>query len=409
MRALSALSLAVAAVVTPPLSARAQPQTRTTLHLVRGTGNPLEVRVAQEALENAFAARKELGFVPIQELLEPRASLEKAIREAAGEVAKGRTALENLEVTEGVAAFTKAIALRERAFTLLAENPDEVLAHAEILAELAVAHFLADEKKQAEQILGGAFVLAPKLEFDKKKHPPQMKRLFDTTRFLLDEVGAGELRVATTPRGAAVRINGTLVGYAPVKAKQIAAGRNLVTVSLPGYATRSVAVAAEGGGREIRIQLSELPGGIAGELAGAARGGELANGSFSAAARRLGVRWLVVGTASARDEKIETTLTAFDALRQRVAGQVRGSLLVASIERDAQGLVASLLAVASQPPAVARKRGGPSALTRFYRSPYFWPVVGGVLGAAAVGAGLGIYFGTREADGDRGRRFLVFY
>jgi hypothetical protein len=395
-----------------PLAAHAE-LPKATLHLVRGAGNPLEIRVAGEALEAALALRRELGFVSRQELLEPRAALDVVLANADTEVAKGRTAIENLEIAEGVSALARAIAQRERAWVALAENPEAVDTHAQLLAELAVAQFLAGDQKKAEATLGGAFVLAPKLEFDKKKHPPQMKRLFDSTRFLLDEVGAGELAIATTPQGAAVRVNGTLVGYSPVQAKQIGAGRNLVTVSLPGYATRTLPVDCAGGGKvtRVRIQLSELEGGIAAALAGAAReAGGGRSSSASAVARRLGVRWLFVGSASARDEKVSVVLHAYDASGQ-ASGQVRGTLEVPTLERDAQALAGSLVALLTRPAApVAKAPSGPSFVTRVYRSPYFWPVVGGVLAAAAVGAGLGVYFGTRgEGTGDRDRRFLILY
>jgi hypothetical protein len=83
-----------------------------------------------------------------------------------------------------------------------------------------------------------------------------------------------------------------------------------------------------------------------------------------------------------------------------------------SAERDALELVSGLVAVMSRPPPPApAKRRSASWLARFYRSSYFWPVVGGVLGAAAIGTGvgLGVYYGTRGGTGDRDRRFITFY
>jgi hypothetical protein len=49
--------------------------------------------------------------------------------------------------------------------------------------------------------------------------------------------GPGAIDIDSRPRGAQVSIDGRLLGAAPLRAADLAAGEHLVTIELPGYAT----------------------------------------------------------------------------------------------------------------------------------------------------------------------------
>jgi len=371
------------------------------------------VRAVNDALEAALAKRTELSFTPLRELLQPPASMDKRLAKAKAEAARGRQLLENLEVPEGLAAIEKAVSLSERSLVRLAETSG-LASHATLLTDLAFAHFMAGDKKKCEAALIRAFVLAPKLEFDRKRFPPEMKRLFESTRFLLDELGTGTLVVKVVPEGAAVRVDGTAMGAAPVTAPDLIAGPNLVTASVPGYRTQTVnAIVEPGKTVETTLRLKELKGNVAGLLHSAV--GEAQAGVpqrwLAEAAARVKQSVLFIGGANARGDLVELDVIAYDAVKGRVAGRVKTTVAIPEAEREASTVASSLIATMNLEVVAARPTGpkGPSWVVRFYRSKYFWPVVGGVLGAAAIGTGLGVglYYGTRGSDRDR--RFLLYH
>jgi hypothetical protein len=49
--------------------------------------------------------------------------------------------------------------------------------------------------------------------------------------------GPGAIDIDSRPRGAQVRVDGRLLGAAPMRALDLTAGEHLVTLELPGYAT----------------------------------------------------------------------------------------------------------------------------------------------------------------------------
>jgi hypothetical protein len=312
-----------------------------------------------------------------------------------------------------VAALVQSAKLQEQAFHEASRTSAGVAELASTLGDLALAYFMAGDKDRAQQALVQAFVLAPKQEFDTKKYPPQMRRLFEATRFLMDELGTGDARIVTLPAGAEVRANGALVGLSPVLARGLPATRCLVSVSHPGFRTRTTVLTVQAGKTVTEtVRLDELPGRAAAVLEEAVA--EAVAGSsqrrLSEAARLLG-RQLVFLAQTERDQDtgLQVRLYAYDATAGRVLGHGQ-SRLSAESEEAAQALVASVMAMVLRPPdrPVAK---GPSWVARFYRSRYFWPVVGGVAGAAviATGVGLGVYYGTLADTGDRDRRFVILH
>ena len=411
-RGLAAL-VSVLAVCGPEASlAQMRGGTTATLHVHRRSGNGLQLHAVQELLESQLAGRPELRFRPIGQILEPSGLVKQQLQLARTRATEGRARLENLEVTEGVAAIEESTKLREQVFHEVSRTAAGVAELASTLGDLALAYFMADDRDRAQQALVQAFVLAPKQEFDTKKYPPQMRRLFEATRFLMDELGTGDARIITVPAGAEVRANGSLVGLSPVVARGLPATRCLVSVSQPGYRTQTKVLTVQAGKTVTEtVRLEELPGRPAALLEGAvAEAVAGAASQRSAAAARLLRRQLVFLAQAERDrDSLQVQLFAYDAAAGRVVGRGQ-SRLSADSDGAAQALVASVMAMVLRPPERPTSKG-PSWIARFHRSRYFWPVVGGVAGAAlvATGVGLGVYYGTRPDTGDRDRRFVVLH
>jgi hypothetical protein len=368
----------------------------------------------REALESALAGRSEHRFTRLARLLEPPAEADRQLARSMTEAERGRLQLENLEINEAVASLLKAVDLARGAFLRLAETPGGLARFSELQTDLAFAHHLAGDKKKCEEALATAFAISPKLELDRKRYPPEVLRLFESTRFLLDELGTGSLEVRTFPFGAAVHVNGALVGLGTVRAQSLMAGPNLVSVSQPGYGTVTRVVTVEAGKQaRVHVRLSELPGNVAGLLHAAAQ--EVRSNAaprwVQQAASRLESELLFIGTLAVSEQVAEVDLHAYDARARRVAARVKSRLALAEAEREGDSLVASLMATLASPRVAAPEatvRRDPW-FKRLYRWRYFWPVVGGVLGAAAVGTsvGLGVHYGTR--GNDRERRFIALF
>jgi hypothetical protein len=400
--------------------ARAQPQRtgappRATLYVERTAGQMIKARPVLEGLEAALGKRTEYSFVRLPELLEPVGDADKLLEQSAAAAAKGRSQLENLEVAEGTASLERAVTLAQAALPRLTGMTGGMNRMAGLLLELAYAHHLAGSKERCEQAISSAFIVDPGLELDANKYPPELRRIFESTRFLLDELGTGSLRLSTTPAGAAVRVNGSLVGYGPVTVPSLVAGPNLITVSQPGYRTVTRTITVEGRKQhQVAIVLSEHAGHVAGLLHAAleeARA-DTPGAWLPQAASRLQRDVLILGTLAVQGDVVAVSLHVYDASARKIAGQIRSTVTFQDADRECDTLVASLLANLGRPPTVEKRSTGRrgsfrGALVRFYRSRYFWPVVGGVAGAAVigVGVGLGVYYGTR--NNDREHRFVI--
>jgi hypothetical protein len=218
-----------------------------TLYVKLPLENRIRARAVAQAVQRSFGERTEVNLTPIRHLLEPVGQQLERLTRADTAAKQGRTQMKNLEVDLAVSSLEEAVELQQKVFHLLSTSTSGVKDHAALLADLAISLFLSGDEKAARDTLQNALVLHPRLEYDAKRFPPQMKRLFDEVRFLVDELGVGDVKVVTTPRLAEVRVNGAFVGYSPIRVKGLTAGHNLVTISKPGYRTRTLQARVEGG------------------------------------------------------------------------------------------------------------------------------------------------------------------
>jgi hypothetical protein len=396
-----------------PVPAAAKPKPLpATLYVKLPSSNLLRVRTVIAALERAFAERKEVNLTPIRHLLEPVGQQLEHLSAADKLAKQGQTNLENLEIDKGIAAFNEAVTRQQRVFHLISTSTSGIKDHAALLGDLSIAHFLRGDEKASRDTMQRALVLDSRLEYDKKRYPPQMKRLFDEVRFLVDELGTGDVHVNTKPQRAEVRANGEFVGYSPIRVKGLTAGFNLITVSKPGYRTRTVPGRVEGGSivPKIEVKLRAVKGKPAATLwqaLGEARSGATPK-ALDRAARYLRQKVLFLAEARGGSDQITVQIHVYDAKRRRTSSHIKAKISSHDPDPGCERLVASLMPFLQPPKIVQRIQPVQTGswFNRFRESKLFWPAVG--VGAAVVAAsvGIGIYYGTRE-EPDRGRQLLL--
>jgi hypothetical protein len=382
-----------------------------TLYIKQPRRKMLQIRTVAHALEQAFTERREVNLTPIRHLLEPLAPLLEHLSEADKAARHGRELLKNLELEKSAVELQRAADLQQRVFHLISTSESGINEHAWLLTDLAVAHFLAGDEKTAREVTQRAMVLNTKLEFDSARFPPQMKRLFDEVRFLVDELGTGGLRVVTRPPGAEVRVNGKFVGFSPAKPTGLTAGPNLVTVSKLGFHTQTLPAKVEGGeivplveaklkpiaSRSVRLLNTALK---------EATGGSVPK-TLQRVSNMLQQRVLFLGTMTSRGGSVEVILYAYDRRRHRVSTRATVTVPAQDPEVGCNEIVAALIPFLQERPRPRPQPAGrKSWLSRFRDSPYFWPVVGAGAVLAVTTLGIGIYYGTRD-DPDRGRQLLI--
>lgn len=403
--------------ITPAVTyAQAGKRRTATLYIHHGAKPRLQSRTVGRTLENFLKEREEVKFTSLDYVLESAKLARKQVAKADKLVKAAKTSVANLEVDQGVKQLENALKLYERFFHRLAKNKKSVHKYAGLLADLAMAHFLAGNEEGARQALLQAFGLHPKMEFDPKRFPPQMKRTFDESSFLADELGTGNAQVTTDPPVCEVWANGKFVGYAPQTVRGLTAGRNLMTLTRPGYATRTVPVNVEGGAdmAQVTAELSSLRGAPAKMLTAAlkeVRAGK-AGKATAAAARRMGQDVLMLARMEGQDDIVMVTVWAYDRKAKKITAKAKAT--ASSLDPDPEvGELVTILARAlgqRARPRVPVRPAPPSEswFSSFRKSKYFWPVVGGVAAAVVVtGASVGIYYGAQGGEKDNRRRNLI--
>ncbi len=401
----------------PVAQAQARGKRTATLYMDHGDTPRLQSRTVGLTLERALKERLEFRFRRLADVLESRAAYRKQMAKARKLIKDAKTALTNMEVEKGVKVLQQAIGIREQYFHLLARKKGAKNKHAWLLGDLAMAHFMAGDEDNARQSLLQAFALYPKMEFDAKRFPPQMKRTFDESSFLADEMGTGNAQVTTDPPGCEVRANGAFVGFSPQVVRGMTAGRNLISLARTGYRTQTFPVKVEGGAdiAQVTVELTALPGKPASKLKAAlmeARHRKVGK-NMLAAARRVKTDLLLLATLGGQDDLVVISMYAYNTRTKKVTGMVKGTASSLDPEPEVNELVATLvgtLAERPKPPPVKPRPPSESLLTKlkkFRESKYFWPVVGGIAATVVItSASVGIYYGTR-GDGPDHRKTLL--
>lgn len=358
-----------------------------------------------EALEAAVRDRRELRFRPLSELLGDE---EDESREAARRLLrKGRRELRELRIEAAVRILAAAVAGAEQRFDRFADDTGRAL-YVELVTALAIARLLAGDGSKASEQVYRAMTIDPALRYDRRRFPPQMKQVFTGVRELREALGRGGVKIRSSPSGAEALVDGQPAGVTPLRVSGLVEGRHLVSARLPGRRGRTTAVQVVSGKNEgVSIELPALPGGDPlGKLREALEGSggtseQRIDRAGRAAAAKLQVDLLLVLRSAAEGAE----LLAFDASRRRRAAAVR---VRGHGGRDGQRLARLLVRQLDAPSPVERsqKSDRPGWLSRLVRSSYFWPVVGAVLGAAAIAVGTAVGIAANSGP-DRGRQVVL--
>jgi len=409
------LTLGTEAEARPRKAGVAKGMPKATFFLDPGPKPRAQIRDVKTILEELIEVRKEIRYISLEEVLENSRAARRELKKANKDAVKGKDQLANLEVEEGVKTISEAVLKREEYFHHFYDDQDELERHAWLLADLAVANYMAGDEEATRKSLLQAFLLHGKMVFDEKRFPPQMKQLFGESQFYADEMGTGDVYIETAPAGAEVRVNGKLVGQSPVVAKGLGPGQNLVTVALVGYRTRTQRVPVQGGGEnsQITMDLEPIKGSpltVLRESIAAANNDQTAPG-LKKLARRYKVPVILMAAVGGTDDMVTVSMFAYDGRRKKLVGKVSGTVSALDPEPECRELVNTLItALRTEPtrrPVVVEPKQE-SIFKRFVDSRWFWPTIGIVAGAAVVaGTTVGIYYGTRETEEKDHRKTLI--
>ncbi|MCA9673092.1 MAG: PEGA domain-containing protein [Myxococcales bacterium] len=372
-----------------------------------------------DALAAELEANIKLDYTAVEGLVrDPGIKAARAALAAAQKkVALGDNKMQQLEVQAAVKLLEEAANTERRHFAVLTRSIAGAKQHARTLGKLAMAYFLAGDQTKCREALVKGFVVDKKLDYDTKRFPPAMKRVFDEAKFLLHELGTGKVRIETKPRGAQLRVAGRLLGRAPL-VTTLPASFNLITARRVGYRAATELVAVPGGSKvpTVTIKLKPLPGAPGALLEKAA--GEARAQQPGPALRQLGLalgqQVLIFATLVPSRPAVAIELAAYRVKDSRVVATVKGAARLDALDADVRKVVSALLATLMQsaPPTVrkrvvVRKRPEPGEpwYLRFRRSRWFWPVLGVVAGAVVAGATVGIAVGV--SSGRDNRRLLL--
>ncbi len=383
-----------------------------------------DAKVGAEALEGtlrgaraAFAGDTRVVLVDVDGYLHDVDAEKTALAEADAAVDAANTQIMNLDLDAALVAVRKAVDSYEHYLPQLRERDGNLgrLTNAHRL--LANASFLNQDTDAAMVSLHRMFVLRPDLTYKRALFPPQMEQLVNAEQARMAALPRGSLDLDSLPRRAQLLVNGQPVGVAPQSVPDLVPGPNYVTALMPGHPPTTVIVEVEPGPviTSAKIPLEAYPDDPFAKLAAARPevGGVGIGPRLSAAAARLGKPELLLLIVPEAGENLMLAGYLYDTRSGRLIGKARGESDPAYPGPPAEALARTLTrdvpldggAGAVVEPMVVKRKSGPGALTRFRRSRWFWPVVGGAAGVVVLSVVIGV--ASASADADSRARFVV--
>jgi hypothetical protein len=350
----------------------------------------------------------------------------------------GRQAYQNLAFEDALRQLRAARDAYDRSLLALEDLTELV----EVYLDLAQALIDAGLASGAEAELRNLVRLAPNLELDPAKRPPQLLDAFNKARVQVNAQPAARLKVEATP-SATVIVDGAPRGTTPVEIT-LPPGDHVLRVRRPGYKDHLERIRVSSSERVSRdLVLTATPAGAAREALRRALADH--RGEVKAAAelgKVVGVdRLLVPRVAERKDTCVigvavvdvkagkrralvvaaadgacsDFPASAFAEIARAAGGKGETWLLVARdrARRTALGLDPELFTAI--PPAPPRVDGGvvvaptgpvpppPPPKRPVWRSPWLWTIVAVV----AAGAATGLYFGLSKTVHDPDRVLLI--
>jgi hypothetical protein len=290
-------------------------------------------------------------------------------------------------------------------------NADRLAA---VYVQTAIVQFLDGKKDEAKKAIRQAFVLKPKLDYNAKTFPPQMRSFVDEERLLFDESGKGSLRISLKGGPARVYVNGIDRGKAPVVVHELRNGPNLVVFSAPGVEPVSMVAEVVGGDvKEVSGELTIPPAKVTGPMA-RTRGDvsmPVASKQLQKAARALDVKGMVLVVPTVEEDYFGLGLFVYDMRSNKLVGQRTIKVERTKPRPPTEAAAGKLYREAAwqlELRIAPKRESGPSLWTRMGRRwdrvrhhKYFWPAVGTAAGIVAVGIIIKVAAGGGLSNGQK--------
>lgn len=234
-----------------------------------------------------------------------KSELERAKKKAE----RARAFLDRLNFRKAASEYRAALALFEKAAPALVDITPVLDAH----LGLAEIHARQGEEESTEAALAEVARLAPEHELDAGRFPPLFIRTHAQVRARALKEEPGALLVDRTAVGAEVRLDGRVVGTAPVRILGVPAGRHYVRVYREGEGLFGAVVDVQSGGEEVVTPgFSKLEAESPLELLANNRFTPDAARQVAEAARAAGVDVAVVGVVGRSELAVPTVLLGID-------------------------------------------------------------------------------------------------
>jgi len=305
---------------------------------------------------------------------------------------------------------------------------------ARVLKARGVAFALSDQLTDAQTMIRASLNLWPEQRAAEYGYSLDVLQTYKGVERMRADEGTGGVAVITEPEGAEITIDGTVVGYAPVKQTDLAAGPHWVQASLDGF-IRSGGFVDVGAGQDAvhRVQLRPRPNATAwstvvGQLPRAFKSKSTANNTLPALTSLLEADELLVLRASPKRAGYQIsgwyqTANNLSAVRLNLARDANfmgnlqqwlQSTLIAELAPDTEGLGldapprAAVMAVADLDDDLFIDPNDPILKTKQTTAQkditdewWFWAAIGGVVTGLTVGAVL-LFTGEEEGTGPVG-------
>ncbi|MCU1282993.1 MAG: hypothetical protein JWM53_6539, partial [bacterium] len=362
----------------------------------------------EAAMGEVLAADARLRFTTLGALVSPPEVAQTALADADKALADARQAYADMDLARAKPLIETALKTYQRFLPEMSARADTIAPMRDGFILLANVRFFEGNQDGARDALRYVFVLDGTVRYNKTQFPLQMKKVVVEARLLYETLGAGRLIIDSDPQGAAVWLNGVrLPDRTPTQPIDAPNGPNFISYGRRGYAPMTQAFVVAGGGEESHAlaTLSRPPKNPLAPIdrARAKIDDAPAPSSLKEACAQLGVDLLVVvktSRAGDREDEQPQILTAYlyDARPARVINRLEMKV-EGDLPATARVLVRELLhgvrldGVWQAPRIVV----GPSwnqrlwgdvkgDWVRFRQWKGFWYVVGGIAGAAVVGA-----------------------
>ena len=371
------------------------------------TADAIEAQVGE-----VLAADKRFEFKSVVELLDHSDVAPRVLGQADLSVEDAEKSFGEMDLEKSKQLLKDAIMAYQKYLPQLAARGGGLLPLRDAWLKLAKARFFDGDNNGSRDALRYAFVLDPKVEFDKKRFPPQMKKTVIEAKLLFETLGPGKLVVDSDPPGATAYLNGVkLLKQTPTEPIDAQPGPNYISYERRGYAPFTAIFENNGGGEQASAvqSLARYPQNPLAPLDRARA--QLDQGDkpplVKDAAQALGVDLLLLIKTAKTAEGSKVTAYLYDARPDRIlkrAEKTVPELDEPAAARELAGEVTSGVRLDGvwQPPAAPKKPSfwarftekSRDDLTRFRHWKGFWYVVGGVAGAVVVGAAVGIGVGV---------------